>query len=737
MNDSRRHCLLIGLAGREPFGRCRSCDRSLSRCFVFRTSLFALAILLCALGAAFLPPVAARAAIAAIVLLLTLQGYAINRETDNLVQAESRAKQLLRQRDELLRDLQHGANFLETIFDSVSEGILVIDRELRIVRANHAAVAQHGLTAESSIGRHCHAVTHNSPVPCAPPDDPCPVLDVLASGRPRSVTHTHYDGAGRPSYVEISATPFFDGSGAVSQVVEVIRDVTERKLAVDALAREKELLTVTLRSIGDGVIAADTEGRVILINRMAEELTCTPPDQAVGRPLEEVFQLRREQDGSPIESLASGVLSRGERVELGDIAVLVCQDRRRLVAASGAPIRDRNNRLVGTVVVFRDVTEQQAMEREAIKAQKLESLGLLAGGIAHDFNNLLAAVVGNLSLLKLHPAADARFAARLAAMETACLRARGLTQQLLTFAKGGAPIKAVSSVAAIVEGSVQLTLRGANVRCRVDLADDLHPVEVDANQIGQVLNNLLINADQAMPAGGEITIRGRNLRVDGSSGLVLEPGPYVLLSVADEGCGIAPEHLDRIFDPYFSTKHKGHGIGLATCFSIVRKHRGLIRVESASGRGTTFFVYLPAATGTMVEVEREEKEPARGAGRVLVMDDEEIVREMAAEQLRHLGYEPVLARDGGEALAAYRGAAAENRPFALVLMDLTVPGGMGGREAVAELLAFDPAAKVIVSSGYAQDAVLASFRDYGFRDILTKPYDILELGQVVARVLRE
>ena len=367
----------------------------------------------------------------------------------------------------------------------------------------------------------------------------------------------------------------------------------------------------------------------------------------------------------------------------------------------------------------------------------MESLGIVAGGIAHDFNNLLTAIVGNISLAKMRLGPSSPASDLLDGAEAASVRAQGLTQQLLTFSKGGAPIRTVTSLARLVEETTRFSITGSNVKAFFELAPDLWPVNIDPNQISQVIQNLVINADQAMPTGGYITIKAENKHVDGKEKLALDPGDYVALSVIDQGQGISQEILDRIFDPYFSTKQKGSGLGLATAFSIVRRHGGTIEVSSTLGKGSVFTVYLPAVPGAVDDVETMEEEQGEfvGHGRVLVMDDEDPVRLLCAEALRSLGYEPGEARDGEEAIEKYRQAKEEGRPFDAVIMDLTIAGGMGGVETVKKILELDPHARVVVSSGYASDPVMAQYADFGFSAVLPKPYRIDQLKDVLGRLL--
>jgi len=388
-------------------------------------------------------------------------------------------------------------------------------------------------------------------------------------------------------------------------------------------------------------------------------------------------------------------------------------------------------------ILARNISGRKKRQEEELRAQKLESLGVLAGGIAHDFNNLLTAIMGNLSLIGIHLADDNKARERIARCERAVREATGLTCQLLTFSRGGEPVKKVMDVGNVVQDAVAFVLRGSNVAAKLIIAEDLWPIEADEGQISQVINNLIINADQSMLQGGVVRVELDNCRL--SDGMTdLAAGPYVRISIADQGCGIPPENLGRIFDPYFTTKKTGTGLGLSSLYSIVRKHGGEVRVSSRVGEGTTFQIYLPASPGGR----KEESRPATasnfsGGGHVIVMDDEESIREVAAEMLSHLGYRVTPCACGEEAIALYaEELKREARPLCII-MDLTVPGRMGGLEASEKILKIDPEAKLIVSSGYSNDPVMADYAGYGFALALLKPFRLEELSAAMKKIAAE
>jgi PAS domain S-box-containing protein len=387
-----------------------------------------------------------------------------------------------------------------------------------------------------------------------------------------------------------------------------------------------------------------------------------------------------------------------------------------------------------SVAALLDITEKKAMEAEILKAQKLESIGLLAGGIAHDFNNILTSIVGSISLAKTYAKPGDRIYERMEETEKAAARAKDLTQQLLTFSRGGAPVKRSVNIAELVKDSATFALRGSNVQLQTAFPEILWPVEIDEGQISQVVNNLIINADQAMPSGGTVSVDAENVMVAPSTSLSIDPGRYVRISIRDGGAGIPKEQIGKVFDPYFTTKQTGCGLGLATVYSIVKRHGGQITVESEPGKGTTFSFCLPAAANEAAQALQPEREPVAGSGRILVMEDELIVQEVLGEMISYLGYEVTFAGDGAEAIELYKASKSTNRPFDLVIMDLTIPGGMGGKEAIARLLEIDPEVKAIVSSGYFNDPVMANSQQYGFVGVLSKPYRVDQLSKILEKV---
>ncbi len=515
----------------------------------------------------------------------------------------------------------------------------------------------------------------------------------------------------------------------------------DKIFARQALDNEKEQLAVTLHSIGDGVITTDTAGRIELMNTVAEDITGWRMAEAAGKMLPEVFCIIHEETREIVINPVDRVLAKGHIVELASDSILISKDGKEYyISDSAAPIRGADSSIRGVVLVFRDVTTQRKAESALLNAKKLESIGVLAGGIAHDFNNVLTGLFGNIELAKCELLKEHSSYQYIEMAEQALSRAKNLTKQLLTFAKGGVPILAAVELQDVVTESVKFNLSGSNVKAQFNLPDDLWQVKADKGQLNQVVANLTINADQAMPQGGTLCIDAENVKNISDSAHPELSGDFVKLTISDNGCGIAAKDLDKIFDPYFSTKQSGNGLGLATVQSIIAKHNGDISVVSTVGVGTTFTVLLPAEKSseklnkaTKIEVIRKTESPL---GHILVMDDEEIIIKISKAMLKACGYTCESARDGVEALEKYIAADKAGTPFDIVIMDLTIPGGMGGKDAINKFLEVNSDVKVIVSSGYSVDPVLANYTDYGFKGRLVKPFRINDLARELADVIQ-
>jgi PAS domain S-box-containing protein len=513
-----------------------------------------------------------------------------------------------------------------------------------------------------------------------------------------------------------------------------VRDITERVKAEKALRENEEKLRLMFESVADGIVVTDLNGIIIEANRRAVEINGSrSKNELLGKS---TFEFIAPHDREKAAKNMQKTLEQGSTGEI-EYTLLKADGSEFPGELSASVLRDASGNPSGFIAVLEDITERKRVEEELQRIERLESIGTLAGGIAHDFNNFLTGILGNITLAKgyVEPKGDAFD--RLVEAEKASLWAKNLTQQLLTFARGGVPIKKITSMAELIKDSASFALRGSDVRCEFSLAEDLWPAEIDTGQIGQVIHNVVINADEAMPEGGTVNIRAKNTVLETGTALPLPEGNYVEIRIEDHGVGIPKEYLNRIFDPYFTTKHRGSGLGLATAYSIVKNHGGYIRVESKFGVGTTCYIYLPALEKAIVAKKEVVVEaPVAGKGRILIMDDEEIIRELLSKVLLRAGYEVELASDGAEAIKRYARAKESGRQFDAVILDLTVPGGMGGKEAIKRLRKIDPNVKAIVSSGYATDPIMAHFRKYGFSAIATKPYSAGEMERILHGVIK-
>jgi len=639
-------------------------------------------------------------------------GYSIGKK--RLAAKAARTEEAQRDSRELARSL----------FENNPNPMWVYDVEtLRFLAVNDAAIAHYGYSREDFLSMTLKDIR--------PPEDVPVMLDIvsrLKSGLRVTRGRRHRKKDGTLIDVEVTSHSLLFGNRRSRFVL--VNDVTENRRTIEALRRSEEKYRDLFENANDAIFIVDASLRYIDANNKAvelmgysrEELTTMgildviPPDQ-VPRSRVEFDKLRNR---GTYEKFVGKVRTKDGRwidVEVSSSAIIA------------------DGRIVGSRDIMRDISDRKRMEEEILRAQKLESVGALAGGLAHDFNNLLTAILGNITLAKMDAQAEDSAYERLEEAEKASYRARDLTQQLLTFSRGGAPVKKTVALNDLIKDSATFALRGSRSRCELLVPGGLWPVEADAGQLSQVINNLVINADQAMPGGGAVRVSCENAVLDEGSGAPLPAGKFVRITVADRGIGIPREHFERIFDPYFTTKQKGSGLGLATSYSIIKRHGGHISLESELGSGSVFSLYLPASEKGIAPDAREKDGIAQGAGRILIMDDDDQVRDVAGKILSGAGYEPAFARDGAEAIMLYEQARSVGSPFCAVIMDLTVPGGMGGQEAVRKLRELDPGVKAIVSSGYSNDPIMAEFREHGFCGVVTKPYSVKTLTGIVREVI--
>lgn len=515
-------------------------------------------------------------------------------------------------------------------------------------------------------------------------------------------------------------------------LLSIAQDITERKRVEEAFRESAEKYSFLVEATSTGYVIIDRDGRVMDANKNYARMTGHDRvEDIIGRLVTEwtaKYDLGRN---------AEEVRKCGERGFVRNLEIDYVDGMEKIT-----PVEINANvlREFGSLRIFaicRDITERRLLEEERLKIQKLESIGTLAGGIAHDFNNLLQGIFGYISMAKGFLDQKERSLSMLEQAENALHQSVSLTTQLLTFSKGGKPAKKLISLLPVIENAAKFALSGSRSGCRLDVGPGLWQVDADEGQLAQVIQNIVLNADHAMPEGGPIVINVRNVLKPDSKHPQLTKGNYVEISVKDSGIGIPERYLQKIFDPYFTTKEKGSGLGLATSYSIIRNHDGLIDVSSEMGKGTTFFIYLPAIRGKRELKGSTVATSSVRKGRILVMDDDDMVRSLAEELIKALGHEVESAKDGMDAIEKFILARDSGKPFDIVILDLTVKSGMGGEQTIRELRKIYPRVNAIVSSGYANSRAMADYHSYGFKARLTKPYNLEGLRDTLNMLLEQ
>jgi len=541
---------------------------------------------------------------------------------------------------------------------------------------------------------------------------------------------------GRIFPVEISAN--YLEFGGKEYNCAFARDISERKQIEEAMQLSRREWVSTFDAMSDWVSLIDLKYRILRSNRSGEKFVSVPLGEMIGQTCYNLVHGMEE----PIPECPLHKMLQTHQREVADLHV---QEGNRWLRITVDPVKDEDGNLVKAVHIVRDITGLKKMEDERLKSMKLESVGILAGGIAHDFNNLLSVIMGNISLAEDDLKPEVGVSEYLKEAEKASFRAQELTKQLITFSQGGLPIKKIGPIGDLLKESTKFVLADSNVKYDFLIPHDLWLIDFDLDQMKHVVRNLIVNAVESMPDGGSIKVKAENFSISSDTvvkGLVLSEGEYVKISIKDQGVGIPAEQLSLIFDPYFSTKEmgpeKGMGLGLATAYSIINKHNGHIIVESEEGVGTTFTIYLPVYEKEIEEIKSVEtiqsEKPAIRTGRILLMDDEKMIRDLVEKMLNRFGYDVELAKDGAEAIELYKKATDSGKTYDVVILDLTVKGGMGGKGAVKRLLEIDPQVKAVVSSGYSNDPVMTDFRRYGFIGALPKPYTMKNLLEALDSV---
>ncbi len=639
-----------------------------------------------------------------------LSGEVLRRSIRAAIERANRMKRVTSQ----TREVQHNADLLRRIFDANTDAMLILTQEHEIKFLNPAAAQLLEAQPESLVGEIFPFEVEREKR-----------IELEVPGPEESTR-----------LVELNAVDLVWESE--SALLVILRDVTLHRSAELDLQREKERLAVTLDSIADAVIAVNPNGEVERMNQAAVKMIGVTLASACGQRLGDVLKLRHPKTGKLITDPVGVFLSQQIAPEMG-VSLAAGDGAEVLVTVEMHCILEGDPSQHGCVVVLRDVTSHKKAEEELFQTEKLHSISLLAGGIAHDFNNILTAVLGNISMVRMGMDEGDIGSKKLLLAEKAALQATSLTQQLLSFSKGGTPLLETTTIDQLVEDSAQFILRGSNVKCEVHKDDNLWSVDADKGQISQVVNNLIINADQAMPEGGIIRLDLTCEHVSSGNIPALPSGDYVCIAVQDQGGGITPDNLKRIFDPYFTTKKNGNGLGLASSYSIIKSHHGLMTVDSVVSEGSTFKVYLPKAAKVAAPSPAEAQEDNTihpGHGRILVMDDMEAMMMVAGEILQVLGYEVEFSTNGDEAIEAYKKAKEAGKPFDAVVFDLTVPGGMGGEEACRILSEYDPELIAVASSGYTTSNVMSEYEAAGFKAVVPKPYRIKDMSAALHRILK-
>jgi len=529
-------------------------------------------------------------------------------------------------------------------------------------------------------------------------------------------------------------------NGQTKKLVGTFHDITDLKKAVKALKQSEEMYRLLADNISDVIWILDTENlKFRYVSPSVEKLLGYTTEEILNMDIKVLFT---ESSFKYFNSVAS---ERRERFKQGHKEVF--KDQYKQIHKDGHIVEvevharytmNPGNNNVEAIGVSRDISNRKRLENKLIQQHKIEAIGTLAGGIAHDFNNILGIISGNISYALSLMDQDNEIYEALIDVKEGNIQAHTLTKQLLTFAKGGAPVKQTEDINQLIQKSANFVTRGSNVKCYFEFDEDLWAVDVDSGQISQTINNLVINANQAMPKGGKILIRSENIEIKKTDTLPLPSGNYVKISIKDQGIGIAEKNIDNIFDPYFSTKQKGKGLGLATTYSIIKNHGGHIHVKSRVEQGTTFMIYLPASKMDRIQIEDAQQIMNNNSQyKILIMDDEEYILNMTERLFTKMGHELTVSKDGDQAVKLYQEAHELNKPFDLVILDLTISGGMGGEETIKVLQQIDPEVKAIVSSGYSNNPVMANYKANGFQGVLLKPYLKYEVVKVLKEIFDE
>jgi PAS domain S-box-containing protein len=618
--------------------------------------------------------------------------------------------------------LQQNIAELNAIINALPGIVSIVDTDFNVLVANDEVYKKFGQGSLSEvIGKPCYKTRKGLKQACPQ----CALVVAFKTGETISRFSTPEEEEEMGFATKSYAIPLKDENGMIWGGVEVIMDITDIRKIEKNLKKSEEKYRALINGMRDTVWVIDFDGKFVDTNSAATEV--------LGYSREEFLSMGPTDidsnlDAETIENLIKEMPS--DKLQVFETTHTTKDGKPIPVEIQSSIVNYHGEDAI--LSIGRDITDRKQVEKERLKLRKLESVGVLAGGIAHDFNNLLTGLFGNIEMAKMSLSADHKSYGFLESAGQSMESATNLTNQLLTFARGGDPTKETLSITKVLTESAQFSLRGSNAKLQTNIAPDLWTVEADKGQLSQVISNLVINAQQAMPGGGTIMLSADNIETSKSR--------HVQITVHDEGVGIAPQYLDEIFDPYFTTKQKGSGLGLAVTHSIIHKHNGTITVDSTINQGTTFTILLPASEAgektmpgkTLDAINGEPVSPLH----ILVLDDEKAVRDVLGAMLEKMGHRVSFAETGQEAIAKYRSAQQNNLPYDGVITDLTIPGEMGGGAVAQEILAINRQAKIIVSSGYATDAIMANYQAFGFQGRVAKPVRYSVLKKVVEQVLK-
>jgi len=654
-----------------------------------------------------------------------------NRELNIQIWERTQFELALRMSEEKYR------SFIEDVLGSSSVGVFILNSDFKVIWLNHALERFFGLQKDEIIGKDKRQLIKNHIARIF--QDPNRFIRKVLATYDNNTYVENFECYILPTegkqgrWLEHWSQPIKSGLYAGGRV-EHYTDITDRKIAEEYL-RESELrFRSTFEQAAVGICHADPNGKFLRTNHRFSDIVGYSQNEMISLKWQDItYPDDLETDLQNVQQVIDNKIktySMEKRFIRKDNYMI-------WVNLTVSLVRESNGAPQYFIGVIEDINYRKKIEEKLQQSKKIEAIATLAGGIAHDFNNMLGVITGNISYALSLCEKNTELNDVLIDAQEGAIHAQNLTLQLLTFAKGGEPIKKTHNINNLLKESAIFVTRGAKSKCDFKLADDIWPAEIDSGQINQVISNLIINADQAMPQGGIITIKSKNINIETISEFhqsTLPIGRYINISIEDQGIGIQKKNLHNIFDPYFTTKQKGSGLGLATVYSIVKRHGGYINVYSDFGKGTVFNIYLPASIKSFLESKKILEDHHTGKGKILIMDDQEPILKMLERMLKQMGYETTLASNGKEAVEIYCNTYKSKNKFDLVILDLTIPGGMGGTKTMSELLKIDPSVKAVVSSGYSNDPIMANYQDYGFCDVVPKPYTKAQISKVLNNI---